>query len=104
MVTSMIHMVSLAKPSPCILGTNPLRALWTYLRDFVNIMDINRMVIFAEYSKSKPLASLKQYIGPVYDEDPHFRCLEPTQHSWVVDPSSIDDQLVTVCNVTWSPP
>ena len=40
----------------------------------------------------KALASLNQYIGPVYDdlgydEDPHLHCLEPTQHSRVLDPS-----------------
>ena len=40
--------------------------------------------IFDEYSKSKPLASLNQSLGPVYDnlvydEDPHLHCLE-VQH------------------------
>jgi hypothetical protein len=36
------------------------------------------------------MASLNQFIGPVYndleyDEDPHLRCLELTQHGWVLD-------------------
>ena len=48
--------------------------------------------IFDDSSKSEPLASLNQYIGPVYDdlgydEDSHLRCLEPTECSWVLDPS-----------------
>ena len=43
-------------------------------------------------SQNTTVASLNQYIGPVYDdlgydEDPHLHCLEPTQHSWVLDPS-----------------
>ena len=38
-----------------------------------------------------PLVSLTQSIGPVYDdlaydEETHFHCLEPTQHSWVPRP------------------
>ena len=55
--------------------------------------------IFDEYLKSKPLAFLNQSLGLVYDdfahdEDSHLYCLEPTQdclepiqHSWVLDPS-----------------
>ena len=44
--------------------------------------------IFDDYSKSKSIASLNQYIGPVYDnlgydEDFHLHCLEPTQHNIV---------------------
>ena len=40
----------------------------------------------------EPLASLNHYIGHVYDdlgydEDLHLHCLEPTHHSWVLDPS-----------------
>ena len=51
-----------------------------------NIVNIN--LIFNKYSKSKPLAPLNQDIGLVYDtfiydEDPHFHCIEPTQHNWV---------------------
>ena len=41
MATSMIPPSLLAKPSPCILRSNPLCALWTYLRDFVNRMAIS---------------------------------------------------------------
>ena len=46
-----------------------------------------------DYPKSKPLASLLQSLGPVYDddlaydEDSQLHYLEPTQHSWVLDPS-----------------
>ena len=65
--------------------------------------------IFDNYSKSEPLAFLNQYIGHVYDnlaydEDHHLHCLEPTQHSWVLDPNYIKVQVVMVCKVTWPPP
>ena len=65
--------------------------------------------IFDEYSKSKLLASLNQFIGYVYDdlaydEDSHLHCLEPTQHSWVLDPNYIKAQVVKVRKATWPPP
>ena len=34
----------------------------------------------------EPIPSLV-YDDLAYDEDPHFYCLEPTQNSWVIDPS-----------------
>ena len=48
--------------------------------------------MFDEYSKPKSLASLNQFIGLVYDglaydEERHLHCLEPTQHSQVLDSS-----------------
>jgi hypothetical protein len=47
--------------------------------------------IFVQYAKSISLA-LNQSVRPMYDdhaydEDPHLHCMEPTQHSWVLDPS-----------------
>ena len=57
-----------------------------------------------KYSKSEPLASLGQSLGPLHDdlacdEDPYLHSLEPTrdclelaQHSWVLYPSYIKAQ------------
>ena len=64
---------------------------------------------YDEYSKSKPLASLNQSIGPMYDnlaydEDPHLHCLEPTQYSWVLESNYIEAQVVIVRKATWPPP
>jgi hypothetical protein len=61
-----------------------------------------------EYSKSKLLAPLNQSIGPMYsnlayDEDPHLHCLEPIQHSWVLDPNYIKAQVVMVGKATRLP-
>jgi hypothetical protein len=69
---------------------------------------ISLVWIFDEYSKPKPLASLNQSIGSVYDdlaydEDPHLHCLEPTQHSWVLDPNYIKAQVVLIRKATWPP-
>ena len=73
-----------------------------------NIISFNW--IFDEYSKSKPLASCNQSIGSVYDddlaydEDPHLHYLEPTQHSWVLDPKYIKAQVVMIRKATRPPP
>jgi hypothetical protein len=59
--------------------------------------------------QSQILASLNQSIGPVYgnlayDEDPHLHCLEPTQHSWVLDPNYIKAPVVMIRKATRIPP
>ena len=64
--------------------------------------------MFDVYSKSKLLVSLNQFIGPMYDnlandEDPHRHCLEPTQHSWVLDPNHIKVQVEVVGKATRLP-
>ena len=75
-----------------------------------NIVNIN--LIFNKYSKSKPLAPLNQDIGLVYDtfiydEDPHFHCIEPTQHNWVSNSNYIKGfkaQIVMICKATFPLP
>ena len=72
-----------------------------------NIISLNW--VFNEYSKSISLASLNQSIGIVYedleyDEDPHLHCMEPTQHSWNLDPNYIKVQVVMVRIATWPSP
>ena len=72
-----------------------------------NIISLNW--VFNEYSKSNSLASLNQSIGIVYedleyDEDPHLHCMEPTQHSWNLDPNYIKVQVVMVRIATWPSP
>ena len=37
------------------------------------------------------------YDDLAYDEDPHFHCLESTQHSWILDVRHIKAQLVMMC-------
>ena len=49
------------------------------------------------------VASLNQSIGSMY-EDLRLHCLEPTQHSWVLDPNYIKTQVVVVRKATWPPP
>ena len=39
-----------------------------------------------------------------YDEDPHLHCIEPTQHSWVLDPNYIKAQVVMIGKATRLPP
>ena len=51
---------------------------------------------------------LNQSLGPMYDnlahnEDLHLHCLEPTQHSWGLDPNYIKTQVVMVRKATWPP-
>ena len=66
-----------------------------------------------EDSKSKPLGSVNQTTGSVYDnlacdEDSQLHCLEPRQHRWVLDPNYIKAQVVMVRKATrpptWSHP
>ena len=43
------------------------------------------------------------YGNLAYDEEPHLHCLEPTQHSWVLDPNHIKTQVEMVGKATWLP-
>jgi hypothetical protein len=44
------------------------------------------------------------YGNLAYDEDPHIHFLEPTRHTWVLDPNYIKAQVVMVPKATWPPP
>jgi hypothetical protein len=39
-----------------------------------------------------------------YDEDVCLHCLQPTQHSWVLNPNFIKAHVVMVCKATRLPP
>jgi hypothetical protein len=44
------------------------------------------------------------YDNLAYDEEPLLHCLEPTQHSWVLDPNYIKAQVRMVRKATQLPP
>ena len=56
------------------------------------------------HKKCHPKVQRPVYDDLAYDEGPHLHCLEPTHNSWVLDPSQVKAELITLRKATWQPP